>query len=187
MAMKRGWVEVVCGPMYSGKSEELLRRIRRALIARQKVQVFKHGIDDRYSIDSLVSHDGRKVETIPVKNSKEIFDHLDNPAVLVIDEVQFFDDGIIEVTEELINRGIRVIAAGLDRDFKADPFGPMSGLLALAEKVDKITAICVKCGKAAAYTQRIVDGVPAKKDDPIVMVGAKNSYEARCRDCYQLA
>ena len=186
MSMKKGWIEVITGPMFSGKSEELMRRIRRALIARQEVQAFKHSIDDRYHAMNMVSHDGRSVDAIPIKSSKEILDNLKNPALVVIDEVQFFDDGIVSVCEELRDRGIRVILTGLDRDFKNKPFGSMPELLALSEKVLKLTAICVKCGRPASYTQRLVNGDPAKRDDPVVLVGEKDTYEARCRDHHQV-
>ncbi|MBX4266171.1 thymidine kinase [Clostridium estertheticum] len=180
-----GWVEVIIGPMYSGKSEELIRRIRRTKIAKQKVQVFKPEIDDRYSKDDVVSHCGEKEEAVRVKNSLQILDLLDvDTQVIAIDEVQFFDKGIIDIITSLADNNKRVICAGLDMDFRGEPFGPIPALLAIAEFVDKIQAICVVCGNPATRTQRLINGKPAKYEDKIVLIGATESYEARCRKCH---
>lgn len=180
-----GCIEVIVGPMYSGKSEELIRRVRRANIAKQKVQVFKHSVDDRYSKADVVSHCGNKVEAIPVKDSAELLEKLEKDTkVVAIDEVQFFENGITHTIEELAERDIRVICAGLDMDFRGEPFGPIPRLVAVAEKVDKINAICLVCGNPATRTQRLINGKPAKYSDPIVLVGAQDSYEARCRKCH---
>lgn len=180
-----GWIEVVVGSMYSGKSEELIRRVRRAKIAKQKVQVFKHSVDDRYSKEDVVSHCGDKEEAIPVRDSKELMSCLEEDVkVVAIDEIQFFDAEIVEAAQQLATRGMRVICAGLDMDFKGEPFGPIPKLLAVAEFVDKIKAICVVCGNPATRTQRLINGKPARYNDPIVLVGAKESYEARCRKCH---
>ncbi len=184
-AKSHGWIEVVIGPMYSGKSEELIRRVRRAKIAKMKVQVFKPSVDDRYSKEDVVSHCGEKVEAMPVKDSREIIGKVDcDTRVVAIDEVQFFDINILDVIEELAAKGLRVICAGLDMDFKGEPFGPIPRLLAVAEKVDKISAICVVCGNDATRTQRLINGRPARYSDPVVLVGAQESYEARCRNCH---
>lgn len=180
-----GWVEVIIGPMYSGKSEELIRRIRRTKIAKQKVQVFKPEIDNRYSKDDVVSHCGEKEEAVRVKNSSQILDLLDaDTQVIAIDEVQFFDEGIIDIITVLADNNKRVICAGLDMDFRGEPFGPIPALLAIAEFVDKIQAICVVCGNPATRTQRLINGKPAKYEDKIVLIGATESYEARCRKCH---
>lgn len=180
-----GCIEVIVGPMYSGKSEELIRRVRRAKIAKQKVQVFKHYIDNRYSKEEVVSHCGDRIQAIPVKNTKEFLSYLEEDSnVVAIDEIQFFDETVVEVVELLASKGMRVICAGLDMDFRGEPFGPIPRLLAVAEVVDKITAICVVCGNQATRTQRLINGKPAKYSDPIVLVGAKESYEARCRKCH---
>ncbi|MBU3101339.1 MULTISPECIES: thymidine kinase [Clostridium] len=180
-----GWVEVIIGPMYSGKSEELIRRIRRTKIAKQKVQVFKPEIDNRYSKDDVVSHCGEKEEAVRVKDSLQILDLLDaDTQVIAIDEVQFFDKGIIDIITSLADNNKRVICAGLDMDFRGEPFGPIPALLAIAEFVDKIQAICVVCGNPATRTQRLINGKPAKYEDKIVLIGATESYEARCRKCH---
>ena len=180
-----GWIEVVFGPMYSGKSEELIRRIRRAKIAKQKVQVFKPEIDNRYSKEHVVSHCGEKEEGIAVKNSSDILRLLDDDTdVVAVDEAQFFDEGIINVVTYIADRNKRVICAGLDMDFRGEPFGPMAKLASIAEFVDKIQAICMVCGNQATRTQRLINGKPAKYSDPIVLVGATESYEARCRKCH---
>ena len=176
-----GFIEVVCGSMFSGKTEELLRRIKRAHIARQKVQVFKPSIDNRYSDTHVQSHDATRVASIPVRSAKEILDHLnDNTRVVGIDEAQFFDDLIVEVVDKLAYRGIRVIVAGLDMDYMGRPFGPMPKLLAIAEKVTKLTAICTACGASATRSQRIGTQKGLSTTDQ-VLVGAQDSYEARCR------
>lgn len=180
-----GWIEVVAGPMYSGKTEELIRRIRRAEIAKQKVQVFKPEIDNRYSKDDVVSHAGDKIQSIPVKSSKEILEKLsDDTDVIGIDEAQFFHDSLVEIVSKIANNNRRVICAGLDMDFKGEPFGPMPKLMAIAEFVDKIQAVCMVCNNPATRTQRLINGSPAKKSDPVVLIGAQESYEARCRKCH---
>ena len=182
-----GWVEVIIGPMYSGKSEELIRRIRRTKIAKQKVQVFKPEIDDRYDKEDVVSHCGAKEDAVPVKDSKEIMALIDmDTEVVAVDEVQFFDEGIIDVITTLADNNKRVICAVLDMDFKGVPFGPIPALLAVAEFVDKIQAICVICGNPATRTQRLINGKPAKYEDPILLIGALESYEARCRKCHTI-
>lgn len=180
-----GWIEVICGSMFSGKTEELLRRLRRAQIARQKVQVFKHSIDRRYSEAAIASHNGLRAAAIPARDSDEVRSLLDAGAdVIAIDEVQFFDEGIAPLCDALADQGKRVICAGLDMDFRGEPFGPMPPLLALAERVDKLQAICVACGGPASHTQRLIDGEPARYEDPVVLVGADEVYEARCRGCH---
>lgn len=183
--VSHGWIEVVIGPMYSGKSEELIRRVKRAKIAKQKVQVFKPAVDDRYSKSDVVSHCGDKVEAVAVKDSDGILENLhEDTKVVAIDEVQFFDMKVLDVIESMASKGVRVICAGLDMDFKGEPFGPIPRLLAVAEVVNKITAICVVCGNPATRSQRLINGKPAKCSDPVVLVGAKESYEARCRNCH---
>lgn len=172
--------------MFSGKTEELLRRIRRAEIARKKVQVFKPAIDNRYGVVRVASHNGvAREDAIVVASAQEIHARLaPDTAVVAIDEVQFFDGGVIDVCDLLAGRGLRVIAAGLDQDFRGEPFGPIPALMALAEYVDKLQAICVVCGAAASRTQRLIDGKPARYDDPVILVGGSESYEARCRTCH---
>ena len=183
--VNHGYIEVVIGPMYSGKSEELIRRLRRAKIAKQNVVVFKPQIDNRYSKEDVVSHNGDSINAIPISNAKEIYNHIDNKTQVVgIDEVQFFDEEIVEIAMNLADKGIRVIAAGLDMDFKGEPFGPTPKLLAVAEFVDKIQAICSVCGQPANRSQRLINGEPARYDDPIIQVGAVETYEARCRKCH---
>ncbi len=179
-----GWVEVIAGPMFSGKSEELIRRVTRALIAKQPVQVFKPVIDDRYQRQAVASHMGRTLEAQPVDGVAELRAALD-PAtrVVAIDEAQFFSAELVELVGEMADEGRRVILAGLDLDFRGEPFGPMPGLLARAEVVEKLTAIC-GCGRAATRTQRLIHGRPAHEDDPVVLVGASDSYEPRCRECH---
>jgi thymidine kinase len=182
-----GWVEVICGSMFSGKTEELIRRIKRAQIARQKVQVFKPQIDTRYSPGQVASHNGVLHSAVPVASSADI-EALIKPdtTVVAIDETQFFDGGIIGLCKRLAGRGVRVIVAGLDTDFRGEPFGPMPLIMAEAEMVDKLQAICVVCGAPASRTQRLIDGQPASYNDPIIMVGAKENYEARCRHCHEV-
>ncbi len=182
-----GRVEVVCGSMFCGKTEELIRRARRAVIARQELQVFKPRIDDRYSIEKVTSHSGQDYQAIPVSDSVELLANLDSrTTVVAVDEVQFFDAGIVNVVQDLASRGIRVILAGLDMDFRGEPFGPMPQLLAIAEEVTKLHAICVICGEDACRTQRLVNGKPANYDDPIIFVGAHEAYEARCRQHHEV-
>ncbi len=182
-----GWLEVICGSMFSGKSEELIRRVKRARIAKQRVIVLKHAIDDRFSSSQVVSHDGDKLEGIPVTNSSDLISKIPlGTQVVAIDEAQFFDSGLVEVCDTLAHSGVRVIVAGLDTNFRGEPFGPMPMLLALAEDVTKLNAICMKCGAPASRTQRLVNGKPARFDDPVVMIGASESYEARCRKCHEV-
>ena len=183
-----GWIEVICGVMFSGKSEELIRRVRRAIIARKRVQVFKSHLDERYAgVYSVSSHDGRNVEAIPVDNAADIMTKLDPTAhVVAIDEAQFLDGGIVEVATALAGRGRRVILAGIDTDFRGEPFGPMPALMAVAEVVDKLHAICVICGSPASRNQRLIEGKPARWDSPTIMVGASDSYQARCRHCHSV-
>lgn len=179
-----GWVEVIVGPMFSGKSEELIRRVTRALIARQAVQVFKPAIDDRFDKLAVASHAGRKLEAQPVADVEELEAAVEDVThVVAIDEAQFFSEDLVQLVGRLADSGKRVIIAGLDLDFRGEPFGPMPGLLARAEVVEKLTAIC-RCGRAATRTQRLIHGAPAHYDDPIVLVGAAESYEPRCRECH---
>lgn len=181
-----GSIEVICGSMFSGKTEELIRRLRRAQIARQKIQVFKPAIDLRYTDKAIASHNGLQENAIPVNDSAELLVHLDATAdVIAIDEVQFFDMAIVDVCNILADQGKRVICAGLDMDFRGVPFGPIPQLLAIAEHVEKLQAICVVCGAAASRTQRLIAGQPAYIDDPVVLVGAAEVYEARCRAHHQ--
>ncbi len=184
----RGRIEIICGSMFSGKTEEMIRRLRRAVIARQQVQAFKPAIDSRYHVEKVTSHDGLHFQAQPVSQSKDILIAVDvETDVVAIDEVQFFDSDIIMVCETLADRGKRVICAGLDQDFRGLPFGPMPELLARAEDVSKLHAICVVCGEDASRTQRLIEGNPAAFDDPVVLVGAAEVYEARCRKCHQIA
>ena len=181
-----GWIEVIAGVMFSGKSEELIRRVRRAIIARKRVQVFKSHLDARYAgIYSVSSHDGRTVEAIPADNATQIAVKIDPMAnVIAIDEAQFLDDGVIPLVTSLAGRGRRIIIAGTDTDFRGEPFGPMPSLMAVAEVVDKLHAICVLCGGPASRNQRLIEGKPAPYDSPTIMVGSTESYEARCRMCF---
>jgi thymidine kinase len=182
-----GWIELICGSMFSGKTEELIRRVRRAEIAKQKVQVFKPALDDRYGIERVRSHSGAHLEAQVVQRAEGIRKLIaDDTTVVAIDEVQFFDWTIAEVCEELANRGLRVILAGLDMDFRGEPFGPIPLLMAQAEQVDKLQAICVICGGPASRTQRLINGQPASFDDPVILVGADEVYEARCRLHHQV-
>jgi len=185
LQLKDGWIEVITGSMYAGKTEELLRRIKRIEYAKKSYYLFKPKIDNRYSEDEVVSHNNTKAHSILIENPYEIFDHLkDKPYAVAIDEVQFFNHDIIDVCEKLADNGIRVIVAGLDRNFRGEPFGPMPELLARAEYVTKLNAICQVCGAPATRTQRIINGKPAHYDDPVILVGAKEHYEARCRHCH---
>jgi thymidine kinase len=179
-----GAIEVICGSMFSGKTEELLRRVKRAQIARQKVQVFKPVIDDRYSTDHVQSHNANRIASRPVEKARDIIKLVeDNTRIVGIDEAQFFDDGVVEVAQKLANRGIRVIVAGLDMDFRGQPFGPMPKLLAVAEDVTKLSAVCVVCGGSASRSQRVAG--PTGPDAERIAVGAKEMYEARCRFCHE--
>ena len=181
-----GWIEVIAGVMFSGKSEELIRRVRRSLIAKKRVQVFKSHLDDRYSgVYAVGSHDGRTIEAVPVDSTEQIALRLDPMAqVVAVDEAQFLDAGIVALANSLANRGRRVILAGTDTDFRGEPFGPMPQLMCIAEVVDKLHAICVMCGAPATRNQRLIDGKPARYDSPQVMVGGAEAYEARCRNCH---
>jgi thymidine kinase len=182
-----GWIEIVCGSMFSGKTEELIRRVRRARIARQKVQVFKPAVDTRYHIEQVASHDGLQWEAEPVASARQILGRLEpDTTVVAVDEAQFFDWELSKVCAELTKRGVRVILAGLDMDFRGEPFGPMPLLMAESEEVSKLQAICVVCGAPASRTQRLIDGRPAAYDDPIILVGGSESYEARCRKCHEV-
>lgn len=174
----RGSIEVVCGSMFSGKTEELLRRLKRARIANQKVTIFKPALDTRYDDVLVVSHDQNKVGSIPVASSGDILCHTSGVDVVGIDEAQFLDDGIVEVVQQLADRGTRVIIAGLDMDFQRKPFGPMAALCAVADSVDKIHAICVECGRLANYSYRLVEG------EEQVMLGQMSEYSPLCRSCY---
>jgi thymidine kinase len=182
-----GWIEVVSGVMFAGKSEELIRRVRRAVIARKKVQVFKSHLDDRYGgIFTVTSHDGTVVEAEPVQASVEIMARVRaGTEVVAVDEAQFLDAGIVAVANALADRGVRVILAGTDSDFRGEGFGPMPQLMAAAEIVDKLHAICVVCGGPATRNQRLINGRPAPYESPQIMVGGRESYEARCRHCHQ--
>jgi len=182
-----GSIEVVCGSMFSGKTEELIRRIKRANIARKRVQVFKPKIDTRYSEDEVASHAGVRSRAELVSNSEEIASLLlDETEVVAIDEVQFLDAGVVALCEQLAAVGKRVIVAGLDQDFRGEPFGPLPTLMAKAEAVDKLHAICVVCGTAASRTQRLINGRPASYHDPVILVGAFERYEARCRHHHEV-
>jgi len=183
-----GWLEVIVGPMFSGKSEELIRRVKRVLIAGQQVRVFKPRLDDRYDASDVVSHDGERVRAEPVADSAELRQRLADAEVQVVavDEAQFFDEGLPDLLEELAGRGVRVIVAGLDQDFRGEPFGIMPVLLARAEFVEKLSAVCVRCGRAATRTQRLIDGKPARYDEPVILVGASEAYEPRCRACHEV-
>lgn len=178
-----GGVEVICGSMFCGKTEELIRRVRRAIIAKKSVQVFKHQVDERYKgADFISSHNGSNIEAQPILDAKEILVHLHpDTSVVAIDEAQFFSENLPQVVIQLATSGLRVIIAGLDTDFRGEPFGSMPNLLSLAEEVTKLRAICVVCGEPASHTQRLVNGKPAFYEDPLILIGATESYEARCR------
>jgi thymidine kinase len=182
-----GSIEVICGSMFSGKTDELIRRLVRATIAKQKVQVFKPAIDVRYAVEKVTSHAGSDYDAIPVQKAAEIREKIESETTVVaIDEAQFFDSEVIQIAEELATRGIRVLVAGLDTDFRGEPFGPMPVLMSMAEHVDKLHAICMVCGDEASRTQRLVNGRPARVDDPVVIVGASEMYEARCREHHEV-
>lgn len=182
MGHTQGSIEVICGSMFSGKTDELIRRLVRATIARQKVQVFKPAIDVRYAAGKVTSHAGADFDAIPVQKAADILARVDsNSTIIGIDEAQFMDDDVVRVAQELADLGKRVLVAGLDMDFRGEPFGPMPLLMSKAERVDKLHAICMVCGEEASRTQRLVNGRPARYDDPVVIVGAAELYEARCR------
>ena len=180
-----GWLEVICGPMFSGKSEEMIRRLRRAEIAGQRVVLFKPRLDDRYDAADIVSHAGARMRGVPVVSAQELLGRAQGSDVVGIDEVQFLDDEIVTVALSLAEAGLRVVAAGLDQDFRRLPFGPMPALLAHAEFVDKLQAVCHRCGGPATTTQRLVDGSPAPYSGETIVVGANEQYEARCRGCHE--
>jgi thymidine kinase len=182
-----GYIEVISGCMFAGKTEELIRRIKVLEFAKKNVLVFKPALDNRYSDTKVVSHGGSSVDSIVVENSRAILDYVnDDTDVVAIDEVQFFDKEIMLVCDYLAKKGVRVMAAGLDTDFRAEPFGVMPQLITDAEFVTKLTAVCMKCGAPATRTQRLVNGKPASYHDPIILVGASESYEARCRHCHEV-
>lgn len=183
-----GWIEVITGVMFSGKSEELMRRVRRALIARNRVQVFKSHLDDRYGgVFRISSHTSIELDAIPVSRSVEVAERvLPDTQVVAIDEAQFLDRGIIQVVNALADQGRRVIVSGTDMDFRGEPFGPIPELLAIAEQVDKLHAICVICGNLATRNQRLIDGLPAPAEGPTIQIGGSESYEARCRSCHSV-
>jgi len=183
----QGRLELICGSMFSGKTEELIRRVRRAQIARQNIQVFKPALDERYDAEKITSHNGLGIEAVPIAPAKAILDNIQaDTTVVAVDEVQFFDQDVVQICHILAERGIRVIVAGLDMDFRGEPFGPIPALMAEAERVDKLHAICVVCGSQASRTQRLIDGHPARFDEPIILVGGSESYEARCRLHHEL-
>jgi thymidine kinase len=182
-----GWIEIICGPMFAGKSEELIRRIKRLEYAKKKTLVFKPSIDIRYSTNEVVSHSNLKAKSIAIKESKEILDYVDSSTfAIAVDEVQFLDKDIIYIAQKLALKGIRVILGGLDTDFRGEPFPITASLMTIAEDVLKLTAICVVCGAPATKTQRIINGKPAHYADPIIKVGASEAYEPRCRHCHQV-
>lgn len=182
-----GSIEVITGSMFCGKTEELIRRLRRAKIARQNVQVFKPSIDNRYEVEKVKSHSGSEFDARPVEHVNMILDCLaEETTVVGLDEAQFFSTEIVTIANELAERGLRVIVAGLDTDFRGEPFGPMPELMAKAERVDKLHAICMQCGESASRTQRLVNGSPAHYNDPVVIVGASEMYEARCRQHHEV-
>ncbi|ASZ05740.1 MULTISPECIES: thymidine kinase [Bacillus] len=182
-----GWLELICGSMFSGKSEELIRRVKRATYAKQEVKVFKPAIDNRYSEEAVVSHNGTSMTSHVISSSAEIWDHIsESTDVIAVDEVQFFGESIIGDLSLLADKGYRVIAAGLDMDFRGEPFGVVPNLMAVAESVTKLQAVCSVCGSPASRTQRLIDGKPASYDDPVILVGASESYEARCRHHHEV-
>ena len=184
---REGWIEVICGCMFAGKTEELIRRINVLSYARKNILVFKPKIDDRYSTTEIASHAGSKVPCIVISEAQEILNHVNyDTDVVAIDEVQFFDEDVVDICEYLADSGLRVMVAGLDKDFRGEPFGVLPDLLTRAEFVTKLTAVCAKCGAPATRTQRIINGKPASFNDPIVLVGAKEAYEPRCRHCHEI-
>jgi thymidine kinase len=187
LKQREGWIEVITGPMYAGKTEELIRRVKRLEFAKQNIIVFKPQIDNRYAQDEVVSHNNSRTRSINITQAKDIMKYVnDETEVVAIDEIQFLDEEAVRICEYLADSGIRVIVSGLDRDFRGEPFSFMPTLLSMAEEVTKLSAICVCCHTPATRTQRIVDGKPANYSDPIILVGAKDSYEARCRHCHEV-
>ncbi len=184
---KDGWIEVITGPMFAGKTEELIRRVKRLEYAKQNILVFKPVIDNRYGLNEVVSHNHNRTKSINIYKAHEIIQYVNEATnVVAIDEIQFLDEEAVDICEYLADKGIRVIVSGLDRNFRGEPFSFMPKLLALAEYVTKLSAICVKCHTPATRTQRIINGKPANYDDPIILVGAQDSYEARCRECHEV-
>lgn len=184
---KPGWIEVICGPMFAGKTEELLRRVRRLEYANQNIVVFKPSIDNRFSNNEVVSHNNSRTKSVNISYARQIFDYIDSETdVVAIDEIQFLDEEVVPIVDHLASKKVRVIVSGLDKDFRGEPFSFMPKLLSIAEYVTKLTAICVQCGRPATRTQRIVNGKPARYQDPIVLIGAEESYEARCRSCHKV-
>lgn len=187
LKQKEGWIEVITGPMFAGKTEELIRRVKRLEYAKQNIIVFKPSMDDRYASNEVVSHNNNRTKSINISKAKDMMDYIEeHTEVVAIDEVQFLDEDAVEICEYLADHGIRVIVSGLDRDFRGEPFSFMPKLLALAEEVTKLSAICVKCHTPATRTQRIINNLPAHYEDPIIFVGAQDSYEARCRHCHDV-
>lgn len=188
LGARPGSIEVIAGVMFSGKSEELIRRVRRAVIARQRVQVFKSHLDERYTgLHHVASHNGTSIDALPVQSAADIMRLVvPETEVLGVDEAQFLDAGIVEVATELAHRGVRVLLAGTDTDFRGEPFGAMGTLMAIADSVDKLNAICLVCGQPASRNQRLVNGRPARYDSPTILVGGSESYEARCRHCHRV-
>ncbi|ONI41822.1 thymidine kinase [Candidatus Epulonipiscium fishelsonii] len=182
-----GTLEVICGPMFSGKSEELIRRLQRTLYAKQTTIIFTPSIDTRYKANSISSHNGRTLKAVPIQNSSDMLKYIDEKTQVVgIDEVQFLSGNTIEIIMSIVNQGKRVICAGLDKTFKGEGFGIVPELLALADDVTKLSSICMVCGNEATYTQRLIDNKPASYNDPIILIGASDSYEPRCRKCYTI-
>jgi len=187
LKQKEGWIEVITGPMFAGKTEEMIRRVRRLEYAKKNIVVFKPEIDNRYGESEIVSHNKSKTKSINIARAEDMFKHVTKETdVIAIDEVQFLDGKTPEIIEHFADQGKRVIVGGLDTDFRAEPFSFMPTLLSIAEYVTKLSAVCVKCGSPATRTQRIVDGKPARYMDPIVLIGASESYEARCRKCHRV-
>ncbi len=184
---KEGWIEVITGPMFAGKTEELLRRVKRLEYAKKNIVVFKPVIDNRYADNEVVSHNKNKTKSVNIKQAEDMFMHVTKETeVVVIDEVQFLDDATVDVINAFANAGKKVIVSGLDMDFRGVPFSFMPTLLSMAEYVTKLSAVCLECGSPATRTQRIVNGKPARYLDPIVLIGASESYEARCRKCHKV-
>lgn len=181
----KGRLEVISGSMFSGKSEELIRRVRRSELANLTITVFKHRFDDRTSIEFISTHNGDTLKAIALENPDDIKQFItEETHIVAIDEVQFFDVSIVRTILDLVEDGKKVIAAGLDLDFRGVPFGPIPPLLAIADRITKLYAVCMTCGNDAHYSQRLIDGRAAKFDDPIVLIGAQDVYQARCRDCF---
>ena len=187
LTQKEGWIEVITGPMFAGKTEELLRRVKRLEYAKKNIIVFKPVIDGRYAKNEVVSHNNNRTQSINISKGRDMLLHIQsNTQVIAVDEVQFLDAETVEILDYLAEQGKRVIVSGLDTDFRGEPFGFMGRLVTIAEFVTKLTAVCVKCSAPATRTQRMVNGKPAKFMDPIVLIGASEAYEARCRHCHRV-